>query len=67
VFFSPDSKFVISSGKDKTVRIWDATTGDAIQRSPGVSCEGSPAAFSPDGGFIATASNRNINITKVQK
>src|SRR5262249_17354768 len=54
VTFSPDGKRLVSAGYDKTMRIWDAATGQEILllRHPdwvrGV-------AFSPDGKLLASA------------
>ncbi|KAL4786484.1 WD40-repeat-containing domain protein [Aspergillus varians] len=44
VAFSPDGKWIVSASIDKTVRLWDVSTGNCIK------------TFSPDGKQIASAS-----------
>ena len=46
IVFSPDGKKIVTSGDDKTTRIWDAETGKELKRLDGHSTK---MAFSPDG------------------
>jgi WD40 repeat protein/serine/threonine protein kinase len=55
VAFSPDGSKLASGGKDHTVRIWDATTGQALRTLNGHSDEVNGVAFSPDGATLVTA------------
>jgi WD40 repeat protein len=55
--FSPDGKLVVTTSDDKTARLWDAETGQAIG-APLTGHDGfvHGAAFSPDGKRVVTAS-----------
>lgn len=57
--FSPDGTRIVTAPKDKTARIWDASTGAEIAK---LSMHGdgvTSAAFSPDGTRIVAASLDN--------
>lgn len=58
VFFTPDADRVVSVGEDKSVRVWDVSSGEVLHtiRLPaGPDVEGIPqaAALSPDGKLLA--------------
>ena len=56
VALSPDGKRVVSGGWDKSVRLWDASTGESIRELLSNSDSSiSDVQFSPDGRFIAAA------------
>ncbi|TBU26176.1 hypothetical protein BD311DRAFT_456237, partial [Dichomitus squalens] len=57
VAYSPDGRHIVSGSSDRTVRVWDAETGESILE---LSCGSWAAwvqevAFSPDGHHIAAA------------
>jgi WD40 repeat protein len=54
VAFSPDGTQVVSGSHDKTVRLWDAVTGAALQTLEGHSGSVSSVTFSPDGKLLPT-------------
>ena len=56
VAFSPDGKQVASGSYDKTVRLWDASTGAQLQKLKGHSGIVTSVAFSPDGKQVASGS-----------
>ena len=53
VALSPDGKTVASGSRDKTVRLWDATTGKEKQKLEGHDSSVIAVAFSPDGKTVA--------------
>lgn len=52
VAFSPDGRFLLTSGCDEVVRFWSLDRQEEIRQWPG-SKFWSPIAFSPDGKFVA--------------
>ena len=55
--FSPDGKYVSSSGADGTARLWDIQTGEEVRCFSGHKDEVRDVTFSPDGKYILTASS----------
>jgi WD40 repeat protein len=59
VAFSPDSKFLLSAGRDGFARLWDLATGKELAVYEGFSENPEAVAWSPDGKrFLASDSNK---------
>ncbi len=56
VALSTDGKVVVSGGEDKTVRVWNAGTGDLMRTLPGHLDTVRAVSLSDDGQFMASAS-----------
>ena len=52
VAWSPDGKYIVSSGWDLTYQVWEVMTGKRIHTIPGMYV----ATWSPDGKYLATGS-----------
>ena len=56
ISFSPDGRYVVTSGGDGTVRVWDTATGEPVETFRGHTLPVVRAAFGPDGTLVASAS-----------
>ena len=56
VSFSPDGTKVASGSNDKTVKLWDVTSGECLQTLEGHSSRVKSVSFSPDGTKVASGS-----------
>ncbi|KAG9076015.1 POC1 centriolar protein A, partial [Ceratobasidium sp. 370] len=55
--YSPDGAYIASSSRDKTIRIWDARTGQSVgQPLQGHTSWVNSVAYSPDGAYIVSGS-----------
>ncbi|KAI4767316.1 hypothetical protein E4T52_17467, partial [Aureobasidium sp. EXF-3400] len=67
VAFSPDGQVVASASDDRTVRLWDAQTGEQVQKLEGHEESVRSVAFSPDGQIVASASDdRTVRLWDAQ-
>jgi len=56
IAFSPDGSWLASGGKDNTIKIWDAATGNVLRTLYGHASNVNALAVSPDGGLLASGS-----------
>ena len=64
--FSPDGKFLITGGRDKTAKLWEVSTGREMRSFIGHSGTVQALCFSPDGSLIATGSaDKSVKLWKV--
>ena len=56
IAFSPNSKFLVSGSKDKTVKVWQVDTGKEIMTLKGHEDDITSVAISADGKLIASGS-----------
>ncbi len=54
--FSPYGRFIVSASRDKTLRVWEAATGQPLRTLEGHTNWVNACVFSPDGRFILSAS-----------
>lgn len=57
VVFSPDGQRAVSSSSDRTIKLWDVTTGSAVQSLEGHSDPVNLVTFSPNGQRVASGSS----------
>ncbi|MGH9938894.1 MAG: hypothetical protein ACREAM_21850, partial [Blastocatellia bacterium] len=55
--FSPDGQLIVSASHDRTLKVWDAMTGEMLRTLEGHSSSVIGCAFSPDGQLIVSASD----------
>jgi WD40 repeat protein len=55
VAFAPNGRRVLSSGEDKTLRLWDVETGQELRHFAGHTDAVKSVAFAPDGRRILSA------------
>jgi WD40 repeat protein len=59
--FTADSKKLVSAGRDKTVRLWDVTTGKELKRIKTQGDGISSMALSADGSLVATVAYKKLD------
>ena len=61
VAYSPDRRHIVSGSRDNTIRVWDATTGQAVAGSfQGHTDDVISVVYSPDGRHIVSGSQDEI-------
>ncbi|HKR60404.1 MAG TPA: NB-ARC domain-containing protein, partial [Pyrinomonadaceae bacterium] len=61
--FSPDGRFIVSASRDRTLKVWNALTGETLRTLEGHLGYVTGCAFSPDGRFIvSTSRDRTLKV-----
>ncbi len=63
--FSPDSRLLVTGGRDNMARLWDVTTGKQLRVFPGHAGWIISVAFSPDGRTLAVGHWRSVRLWEV--
>ena len=67
VSFSPDGTKIASGSFDKTIKLWDVTSGECLQTLKGHSRPVTSVSFSPDGTKVASGSwDKTVKIWDVE-
>jgi WD40 repeat protein len=64
--FSPDGKYLVTSGDDKTARIWNVRSGKLLHVLDGHQRFVANAIFSPDSTVVATVSEKTLRFWDVK-
>ncbi len=68
IAYSPDGKWIATSGNDATIKIWNSETGAEIFTLIGHTGPTFGVAFSPDGQYLATSSvDRTVKVWALPK
>ena len=59
LYFSPNGKYLASTGEDQRLKLWDLTSGTLFKELRGHTDSITSLAFSPDSGLVASASMDN--------
>ncbi len=60
VTFTPDERYVLTGSDDRTAMLWDLTSGMVVRRFEGHSFSVEGVDISPDGSYLATASESGV-------
>jgi WD40 repeat protein/uncharacterized caspase-like protein len=63
--YSPDGRFVLSGGRDRTLKLWDAATQRELRTFTGHTTWVDALAFSPDGRTAVSAAGAELRVWNV--
>ena len=66
VAFSPDSKKLLTCGRDAKVKLWDAENGKLLKTFEGLKEDPEAVAFSPDGKRFLTTDGKSAVVFDVE-
>lgn len=65
--YAPDGRSLASAGNDRTVRVWDLSSGQSVRVQVDLPTPAVAVAFSPDGATLAIGEGETINLCNARR